>query len=117
MKQLPSGEYQELLFLHAANSLNAIIEETSVGPVWRMEDLTTTPVELISAVNYLTSSSVSPPADWAKKWAEYRKLNQHAEATIDFNAWQRRVLTSVVLPEAITAYRALEYEMNWITAL
>ena len=117
VKQLPSGEYQELLFLHAANLLNAIVDERSVGPIWRMEDLTASPSELINAVGYLTSSSVVPPADWAKKWTEYRKLNQHAEATIDFTAWQRRVLTSAVRPEAIAAYRALGYEMNWIAGL
>ena len=115
VKQLPSGEYQELFFLHAANLLNVIIDEASVGPIWRMEDLTSMPVELVNAVNYLTSSNVSPPTDWAKKWTENRKLNQHAEATIDFSGWQRRVLSSVVLPEAIAAYRALGYEVSWLT--
>jgi hypothetical protein len=117
VKQLPSGEYQELLFLHAVNLLNAIVDEASVGPIWRMEDLTTAPLELINAVDYLTSSSVAPPVDWARKWTEHRKLNQHAEAAIDFNGWQRRVIASAVLPQAIAAYRALGYEMDWIAAL
>jgi hypothetical protein len=117
VKQLPSGKYEELLFLHAANMLNAIIDETSVGPIWRMEDLTTSPTELINAVHYLTSDSVAPPVDWANKWAGHRKLNQHAKATIDLSSWQRRVLASAVRPDAITAYRALGYEMSWIATV
>jgi hypothetical protein len=117
VKQLPGGEHEELLFLHAANMLNSIIDETSAGPIWRMEDLTANPTELINAANYLTTHSVAPPADWAKKWAGYRKLNQHAEMTIDFSSWQRRALRSTVLPEAITAYRALGYDMGWIATL
>ena len=111
---LPTGKYEELLFMHAANMLNAIVDETSVGPIWRMEDLTTNPNELINAVNYLTACSVATPADWAKKWTENRKLNRHAKVTTDFKSWQRRVLASAILPEAIAAYRVLGYEMNWI---
>jgi hypothetical protein len=117
VEQLPSGEYDGFLFLQGVSLLNAVVDEASVGPIWRMEDLTTNPIELIGAVDYLTSSTVAPPRAWATKWTEGGKLNQHAKTAIDFNLWQRRVLVSALLPEAIAAYRALGYEMSWITAL
>jgi hypothetical protein len=117
VKQLPGGDYQGLIFLHAANLLNAIVDEVSVGPIWRMEDLTSNPTGLIGAADYLTSNSVAAPTDWARKWTEGRKLNRHAATAIDFNSWQRRVLASAVHPDAVAAYRAIGYDMSWIATL
>ena len=52
--ELPDSSYESRLVVHGANMLNAITEEVGVGPVYRMEDITTSGERFANLVRELT---------------------------------------------------------------
>jgi len=113
VKGLPTGSYEELLFVHGVNLLNSIIEEVAVGPIYRMEDLTTNSQVLIGLVDYLSAGTVSATDDWAARQTGSRGTNQHSHREKpQFSTWQRRVLADLFDPAAIELYRKLDYDVE-----
>ena len=111
---LPTGAYEEWLFVHGANMLNNILYEQSIGPIFRMEDVTTTPAALIELAGYLTDGCLSVTGAWAEASLARGAMNEHAGAAeVLFIPWQRLVLKLVVDERAIDAYRALGYDPRW----
>jgi hypothetical protein len=115
LKRLPTGSYIERLFVRAANMLNAIIDEISVGPVFRMEDLTQDAAALRSALEYLSAGEISPPPEWAHEWTSSRSAkNKHSDGPRLLEHWQADVLRAIVRPEAVRLYESFGYDMRWL---
>jgi hypothetical protein len=115
LKRLPTGDYVERLFVHAANMLNGIIYEISVGPVFRMEGLTQDAAMLRSALEHLSAGEISPPPEWASKWTNSRfARNKHSDGPRLLKPWQADVLRAIVKPEAVQLYESFGYDMSWL---
>jgi hypothetical protein len=107
-----SVSYEQRLFLHAANMLNAILEEREIAPVYRIEDLTSNPEALCSLVTNITNGKVFASIDWAQESIRRGRINAHIRnSAAAFDAWQRRALEMVVKLETWEAYKALGYEV------
>jgi hypothetical protein len=113
-RTLPSGSYEDWLFVHGVNMLNNIVqEEEMAGPLFRMEDLTTKPEALISLVDHLTGGEVEAPKEWAETAIVSSATNRHAsQESLTFTDWQKRVFEAVVEPRAIELHRELGYEFD-----
>jgi hypothetical protein len=109
---LPAGGYGEWLFVHGANMLNNIIDEVTVAPVIRLEDISTKPRALMRLVRALTEGQVDPTEDWAHRAVTTEKTNRHAIRAQRLTGWQRRVLEAVVEDRAIELYRELGYRFS-----
>lgn len=100
------------LSFHAMNMLNAIVDEVSVGPIYRIEDLGTSDTELLGLFAHLTDGLAVP--DW---WLGYvrqlARVNSHVSRT-DVVQIQvdRTLLERVVVPRAWTLYRELGYHID-----
>lgn len=110
---LPTGSYDERLFVHGANMLNAIVEEVAVGPVFRMEHITTDRQSLAALVEHLTAGAVETPQHWLESAIGSNRTNPHAPSISDSLAdWQKEVLRKVVGADAIEHYRRLGYKVD-----
>lgn len=109
---LPTGAYEEWLFVHGANMLNAIVDEVRVSRVVRMEDLTTDPASLVELVSYLTDNTVKASEAWAHTAIALGATNRHAIAERHLLDWQRRALVEVIDKAALECYRGLGYELD-----
>jgi hypothetical protein len=113
IKALPTRSYEELLFLHGANMLNAIVEEIAVGPFFRMEDITTDRQRLAALVEHLTGGAVVAPESWLDSAVKSSRTNSHVgSASHVFSDWQVEVLRKAVRPDAIELYCRLGYEVS-----
>jgi hypothetical protein len=108
---LPAGNYRCRFFVHAANMLNAILDEREVGRIFRSEDLTQSPETLGDFVEEITRGAVSPTTAWLRSAIETRPMNRHAKPSQDpkFADWQVDVIRRVVDPRAWDTYAALGY--------
>jgi hypothetical protein len=108
---LPANNYRCRFFVHAANMLNAILEEQDVGRVYRSEDLTQRPEELGDLVEEITRGKVSPSEGWLRSAIEMPRVNVHADPHRDpqFEDWQVDVIRRVVDPRSWEIYEALAY--------
>jgi outer membrane murein-binding lipoprotein Lpp len=102
--------YAERLFIHGANQLNAIIEEIGIGPVYRMEDLTTSVEALRALVDHLTGSVVKTSAEWARAAIDTSRANAHVTTAAPFTERQLDIVRRVVRPDAWRFYRNLGYD-------
>jgi hypothetical protein len=102
--------YKERLFVHGANLLNTITEEIDIGPVYRMEDLTTSGAALRALVDHLTGSVVKTSAEWAQAAIEMSPANVHARKAVPFTERQLDIVRRVVRPDAWQLYRNLGYD-------
>jgi hypothetical protein len=113
---LPDFSYQSRLMVHAANMLNAITEEAAVRPIYRMEDLTSSPPEFGEFLGYLTQESVDPTPEWCQAATQMPPLNGHRSARADTLAeWERDIVRRVVSDEAWAFYADLGYDIpDWV---
>ncbi len=115
---LPSEDSECLMFVHAANMLNAILEEQALGPVFRAERITSSAEDLAEFINFLTAGDVTLEHDWLEQVVHQPRLNQHVQDTRpELEPWQIDVLRKVVQPEAWEAYRKLGYSDSLPSAL
>jgi hypothetical protein len=112
VNSLPKGSYEELLFLHGVNMLNAIVEEVAVGPVFRMEDITTNPQKLAAMVEHLTAGIVVAPECWLNSAVSSGGTNRHAKGALAFSDWQVDVIRGAVRSDAIELYGRLGYDVS-----
>lgn len=115
---LRADDYRCRFFVHAANMLNAILEERDVGRVYRSEDLTQRAETLGEFVEEITRGAVSPSADWLRSAIETPRVNRHADSqqARQFTDWQVDVIRRVVDPRSWEIYEALGYP-SWEHAL
>jgi hypothetical protein len=108
---LPSSGYCWRFFVHAANMLNAILEEVEVGRVYRAEDLTRNTDILCEFVDEITRGKVSPDAQWLRSSVEIPHLNPHTQGLppMEFDDWQVDVIRKVVRPRAWELYERMGY--------
>lgn len=108
---LPDQSYPTRLFVHGVNMLNAIVEEHSLAPLYRTEDLTRKPETLCHLIETLTGGKVEPTYDWAQTAIAQGKVNAHRTSTEPpkFEDWQMDVIHKVVQPEAWELYAELGY--------
>jgi hypothetical protein len=118
LRNLPTRNYSECLFVHGVNMLNAAMEEAKIAPIFRMEDVVQKPDSLKALVTQLTAGTVVPPDDWAEASVNIGATNRHGRTEVTpWAPWQQSVLRSVVKPEAIAIYRDLGYDMEWLLKL
>jgi len=108
---LPSDAYYWRFFVHAANMLNAILEEIEVGKVYRTEDLTRSAEALGDFIDEITRGKVNPSAEWLRLAVLTPIFNVHAERRnrTELDDWQVDVLRKVVHPRAWELYQELGY--------
>jgi hypothetical protein len=108
---LESDDYRSRLFVHAANMLNAILEEREVGKIYRCEDLTRSPQVLGDFVDRITGGKVSPGPGWLESAVEVDPINVHAGNYPQerLEEWQIDVIRKVVAPRSWELYERLGY--------
>jgi hypothetical protein len=104
-------DYPSRLFVHAANMLNAVLEEREAGKIYRSEDLTSDPEVLGEFVQEITRGKVSPSSDWLVSALQTEKVNVRAakHSRRELNDWQIDVIGKVVDPRAWEIYDSLGY--------
>jgi hypothetical protein len=108
---LDSNDYRSRFFVHAANMLNAILEEGDVGKIYRSEDLTQNPEVLGDFVERITGGKVSPGPEWLKSAIDAEPINVHAGKYPHelLEEWQMDVIRKVVNPRSWELYEELGY--------
>ena len=109
---LPTGNKQEMLFVHGARMLNAITEEFSVGNVYRSEDLTSSTDMLSEFISDISQGTVQSENTWLEDAVAVTNINSHAnpKTEISFSDWQMDVITKIVEPAAWEYYEVLGYQ-------
>lgn len=114
--------YDRLMFVHAVNMLNAVIEEQELFPLFRLEDLSTCPASLRAFIRHISAGRVEVTEDYVT-WAQNQGApNSHVALAgrrpRSFQPWQIEVIRTILRPEAILAYRALGYELpdDWLSS-
>jgi hypothetical protein len=105
---LGDDDYEGWLVVHGANMLNEIVYERRIGPVYRMEDVVSSPEVLCSLVSHLTAGEVQPDRGWADQMIVRPSVFGHSRGGEPTQA-DLDVLERIVWPEAWEAYRELGY--------
>jgi hypothetical protein len=109
------------MFIHAVNMLNAVLEEQTLFPLYRLEDLSTKPAALKSFLAYISAGRVEADEAYLR-WAQSLGApNSHVRRVGGqraFEPWQLEVVRAILRPETVVAYRALGYEIpdDWLPA-
>ena len=106
--------YANRFVVHAANMLNAIVDERAVGRVYRAEDITTSPAALGDLVCDLTRGKVVPDKTWLEAAILRKPTHVHSSwgeaPERELQDWEIEVVRHVVSREAWRAYEELGYE-------
>jgi len=104
-------DYESRLFVHAANMLNAVLDERDVGKIYRSEDLTSKGEFLGEFMEEITRGQVSPDSAWLESAIQTKKVNVHAGRNLrrELDDWQIDVVRKVVDPRAWDMYESLGY--------
>ncbi len=107
---LPANSYENRLFVHAANMLNAVLEEGNVGKIYRCEDLTTSCDVLGGFIEEITRGMVSASSQWLESAVQFKRVNVHSGSKrIELADWQADTVRRVVDPRAWEIYESLGY--------
>jgi hypothetical protein len=112
--RLPRDDIDSRLFLHGVNMLNSIIQEETVAPIWRAEDLTTDAAMLARFVEELTRRRVQVEPEWANRAVRRPPSNRHRAVTAtahQFEPWQVAAINQIVDARAWRGYQRLGYEI------
>lgn len=106
-----ASDYESRFFVHAANMLNAILDESGVGRIYRSEDLTSSRETLGEFVQEITRGKVSPDSDWLQSALQTKPVNVHAgrRPRRELTDWQMDVVRRVVDQRAWETYESLGY--------
>ena len=104
-------DYESRLFVHAANMLNAVLDERDVGKIYRSEDLTSDSQVLGEFIEEITRGKVSPSSQWLESEIRTKRVNVHSaqRSRREFGDWQIDVIRKVVDPRAWEVYESLGY--------
>jgi hypothetical protein len=104
---------KRVCFVHAANMLNAIVDESRLCRVFRCEDLTASPRAFQEFVAHLSGGRVEVSDAIAEQILSQPRVGAHGgrgnPLAID-QAWQVEVLRAIVRPESMALYSGLGYE-------
>ncbi len=112
----PTGwTYPDRLQFHAANMLNAIVEEVTVGPVFRIEDVSRKPESLHALLNHLSGGELACPSWWIEHVLRLKPLNSHTGTLSPAVPLQvsPQLLRTVLRPEAAALYEQLGYSLKF----
>ncbi len=102
--------FKQRLFLHSCNMLNAIIEEKSVGSIYRLEDLSGNVETLERFVNEISQGSVEAGPSWLESALSLPRICAHnAGSRRMLSAEEQELMQKVLKPEARAAYQDLGY--------
>jgi len=109
----PNGwTYSDRLRFHAVNMLNSIVDEVTIGPIYKLEDVASRQDVLLELFDYLTGG-LSVPTWWADYVGRLAPINSHSRivdsASLDVCS---DFLHQVVRPEAWEHYRNLGYTVD-----
>ncbi|HEY2845929.1 MAG TPA: hypothetical protein VGJ09_19870 [Bryobacteraceae bacterium] len=109
--KIAQEDYASRLFVHAANMLNAILEEPAVGKIYRSEDLTSEAATLRDFVHEITGGKVSASSEWLESALQTARINAHASrhAGAELEDWQMDAIRRVVDPRSWEIYESLGY--------
>lgn len=107
---LPNNAYRHRLFVHGVNMLNAIVDETNVGKIYRSEDLTTNKSILGELIEEITRGKVKTDSELLSNMLKIDRVNIHIKREIQFHDWQIDVIKSVVSNKAWELYSKLGYD-------
>jgi hypothetical protein len=116
--RLPTGTYDEELFVLGVHRLNAIVEEQEVGTVYRCEDLTANPEILGYCIEEITRGVISPTQDWLEWAVGCGPINAHRSEmqSPPLAEWQLAIIHKLVTPQAWALYTQLGYALPaWYT--
>src|SRR5262249_43091030 len=84
-------------FVHAANMLNAIVDESKIGTIYKSEEVTTNPEVLGRLINELTGGHVTVDAQWLENAVRRDRINRHAgeKSKVSLTDWQVEVMRQV----------------------
>ena len=110
--ELPLADLDEegRFFVHSANMLNTILREQEHGPVYRMEDVTTSPKVFAELLVHLTGGVIEPDPVWLDWTLRVPAVRVAPTEKPDLTDEQWELLARVVQPEAWAAYEAVGYE-------
>jgi hypothetical protein len=112
--------YEQLMFVHAVNMLNAVIEEQKLFPLYRLEDLSANAAALSGFIDHISGGCIEADEmylTWAQSLgAPNSHVSMAGKAPRPFEDWQLDVIRAILHPEAIEAYQDLGYEIpdDWI---
>lgn len=108
---LPAAD-ESRMFVHAANMLNAIDEESVIGHIYKAEELTSDAGRLAALVREISGGAVEPSPEWLTSCLQSRRINARAlDEAWTPTEWQRDVLRAVVREDAWRAYERLGYRV------
>jgi hypothetical protein len=103
------ADIDAILFLHAANMLNAVTDEQDIGPLYRTEDVTTQPQVFAELVEHLGGGRIEADGRWVDETLALHPVNTNPPAPLELSDWQRDALSKVVSPKAWELYEELGY--------
>lgn len=109
--RLPTGSYEEKLFVHGVNMLNAIVDELHVGPIYRTEDVTADAAAFAEFARQVTAGAVAIEDAWVAQVVRMPRVNRHAKGPLELEPWQLDTIRRLVSEDAWQAYAALGYEV------
>ncbi len=113
--KLKNYSMNEILFVHAVNMLNAIIEETQLSSrIEKIEDLTEDKNKFIEFIDYLSDGGIILDEHWVSQVFSIPKINSHiGDREITFDNHEIEIMNRVIKPEAIKLYENLGYNMRF----
>jgi hypothetical protein len=110
-KNIAAHSEKAKMFVHAANMLNAITEEISLGTIYKAEDLTTNPNTLDTLIAEISGGRVETDPGWIETCFKLRQVNPHAKSEgLALNDWEIEVVRAVTRPESWRLYEELGYD-------
>ncbi len=107
---MPQNNYENKLFIHGVNMLNAIKDEVNVGEVFKSEDLTSDTSSLKSLIDEISRGKLSTDDDLLHKMIQTEPINPHKKNEIEFSEWQISVIKNVVDEESWDLYSKFGYK-------
>lgn len=107
---LPRNDYGDKLFVHGVNMLNAVIQESNVGKIYRSEDLTTNKSILNEFIEEITRGKIKTDSELLSNMLKIDRVNKHVKEEIQFDDWQIDVIKLVVSDESWELYSKAGYD-------
>ena len=103
--------YNQLLVMHGASLLNCIVQERSVGRIYRSEDLTSDAETLATLVTELSQGAITPSEEWTRAALATSRANVRVGSDeYVLTDWHKHVIRTIVEPRAWALYEELGYE-------
>ena len=110
---IPEKTYENYLFAHACNMLNALVDEVKVGPIFRMEDIVSSAADLQKMVHFI-SHGMTVELELLERLQKSSRSNSRSHKFAGrFTPWHLECLDYVVASEVRKMYADLGYTTTW----